>query len=92
MEGTECSRSATTAAPLASQRDREGVQGTQHPPSLPYPKVSEIQASLQVKHFSTDWWLPAYNPTYNRLAGRVGEDSTIYQISLIRPPKQLEAY
>ena len=30
MESTECSRSATTAALLASQRDSEGVQGTQH--------------------------------------------------------------
>jgi hypothetical protein len=29
MESTECSRSATTAALLASQKDLEGVQGTQ---------------------------------------------------------------
>ena len=30
MESTECSRSANTAASHTSQRDREGVQGTQH--------------------------------------------------------------
>ena len=30
MEGTECSRSATTAASHRSQRDSEEVQGTQH--------------------------------------------------------------
>jgi hypothetical protein len=32
MEGTECSRSATTAASHRPQGDREGVQGTQYPP------------------------------------------------------------
>ena len=30
MEGTECSRSATTAASHRPQGDREGVQGTQY--------------------------------------------------------------
>ena len=38
MEGTECSRSATTAASHRSQRDSEGVQGTQYGSTMVEPR------------------------------------------------------